>query len=251
MAILYVASDAAELKPFATYLTGLRPLKWPLAYAQEGILDGRRILLAANGAGPKLAAHAVEIAIRAVSAADLGSSPLEAVLSVGYCGALDPNLQQNQVVVATQVSEPSGSEIFDCVPLQPIPEAVTGVILSQDRIAVTAADKADLFRLGAVAVEMEAAGVARRAKRADLPFGCIKVVSDRADESFGFDLNLMRSADGHIERGKIVLWALKRPTIVPELLRLRSRTGRAAQVLGEFLASCRIFAGSSDELSVS
>jgi hypothetical protein len=61
----------------------------------------------------------------------------------------------------------------------------------------------------------------------------------------------MRSADGNIERGKIVLWALKRPTIVPELFRLRSRTGKAAQVLGEFLASCRIFAGSSDELSVS
>jgi adenosylhomocysteine nucleosidase len=251
MAILYVASDAAELKPFASYLTGLRPLKWPLAYAQEGILDGRRILLAANGAGPKLAAHAVEIAIRAVSAADLGSSPLEAVFSVGYCGALDPELQQNQVVVATQISEPAGSEIFDCVPLQPVPEAMTGLILSQNRIAVTAADKAALFQSGAIAVEMEAAGVARRAKRAELPFGCIKVVSDRADESFGFDLNLMRSSDGHIERGKIVLWALKRPTIVPELLRLRSRTGRAAQVLGEFLASCRIFAGSSDELSVS
>ena len=55
MAIIYIAAEAAELTPFATRLTGLRPLKWPLKYAQEGILDGRRILLASNGAGPKLA----------------------------------------------------------------------------------------------------------------------------------------------------------------------------------------------------
>jgi adenosylhomocysteine nucleosidase len=252
MAILYVAAEAAELKPFANYLTGLRPLKWPLDYAQEGILDGRRILLAANGAGPKLAAQAVEIAMRAVSAADLGSSHLEAVFSVGFCGALDPSLRENQIIVASAVVEAGGSESFPCTAIQDAPEIVSGAILSQDRIAGTAAEKEILYRqTGALAVEMEAAGVARRTKRADLPFGCIKVVSDRADETFGFDLNAMRSKDGHIARGKIILGAMRRPLLVPELLRLRGRSGKAAQVLGDFLVSCRIFAGSGDELNVS
>ena len=51
MALLFVAAEAAELKPFANRLTGLRKLNWPLDYAYEGICDGRRILLAANGAG--------------------------------------------------------------------------------------------------------------------------------------------------------------------------------------------------------
>jgi adenosylhomocysteine nucleosidase len=255
MAILYVAAEAAELKPFANYLTGLRPLKWPLDYAQEGILDGRRVLLAANGAGPKLAAQAVEIAMRAVSAADLASSHLEAVFSVGFCGALDPSLRENQIIVASQVVEAGGGESFACTAIQDAPEIVSGVVLSQDRVAVTAAEKEKLYRQtempGAVAVEMEAAGVARRTKRADLPFGCIKVVSDRADETFGFDLNAMRSKDGHIARGKIILGAMRRPLLVPELLRLRGRSGKAAQVLGDFLVSCRIFAGSGDELNVS
>jgi adenosylhomocysteine nucleosidase len=250
MAILYVAAEAAELKPFANYLTGLRPLKWPLDYAQEGILDGRRILLAANGAGPKLAAQAVEIAMRAVSAADLGSSHLEAVFSVGFCGALDPSLRENQIIVASAVVEPGG-ESFPCTAIQEAPEIVSGVILSQDRIAGTATEKENLYRqTAALAVEMEAAGVARRTKRADLPFGCIKVVSDRADETFGFDLNAMRSKDGHIARGKIILGAMRRPLLVPELLRLRGRSGKAAHVLGDFLVSCRIFAGSGDELNV-
>jgi adenosylhomocysteine nucleosidase len=197
----------------------------------------------------------VEIAIRAVSAADLQSSRLEAVFSVGFCGALDPSVRENQVIVATKVIE-AGGETFDCTGLQQAQgavsmESLSGSIVSQDRVAGMAPEKAELFQqFGALAVEMEAAGVARRVKRADLPFGCIKVVSDLASESFGFDLNKMRSDDGHIARGKIVFGALKRPTLVPELLRLRSRTGKAARVLGDFLASSRIFAGSNDELSV-
>ncbi|MBV9158194.1 MAG: hypothetical protein JO097_18155, partial [Acidobacteriaceae bacterium] len=74
MAILYVASESSELRPFAALLTGLRKLNWPIDYAFEGIWEGRRIMLAANGAGPQLAAQAVEVAIRAVTAAELSSS---------------------------------------------------------------------------------------------------------------------------------------------------------------------------------
>ena len=74
MAILYVASEAVELEPMAKLLTGVRKLKWPLAYAYEGVWEGRRLLLAANGAGPQLAMRAVEVAIRAITSAELSSS---------------------------------------------------------------------------------------------------------------------------------------------------------------------------------
>ncbi len=61
-----------------------------------------------------------------------------------------------------------------------------GVVLSQDRIAGNLEEKQELFaKTGARAVEMEAAGVAARSKRAGLPFHCIKVISDGATESFG------------------------------------------------------------------
>src|SRR5437763_15625964 len=102
MAILYVAADAIELKPFAALLTGVRKLKWPIDYAFEGVWEGRRVLLAANGAGPRLAAQAVEVAIRAVTAAALSSSKLDAVVSTGYCVARDPTLREFQAVVPTQ-----------------------------------------------------------------------------------------------------------------------------------------------------
>lgn len=240
MALLFIAAEAGELKSLAAHLTGLRPVKWPIDYAQEGILDGRRILLAANGAGPKLAARALEIAIRAISAADLQSSLLEAVISVGLCGALDPALREGQVVVATQVCAPGTDEVFTACSVEAEQPFVSGVFVSQDRIASTTREKAQLReRYSATAVEMESFGIAGRAKRANLPFCCIKVVSDRADESFKIDFNQSRSKEGRISRGKIVFKAVARPGVIPELFRLKRRAEMAAGALGDFLVSCR------------
>lgn len=249
MAILYVAAESAELQPFANLLTGLRKLKWPIAYAYEGILEGRRILLAANGAGPQLASRAVEVAVRAVTAAELSSSRLEAIISTGFCGALSSSLREAQVVVGSEVVDVVRNEVFVCTPATSSSAFALGRVLSQDRIAVTAAEKEELGRkTDCIAVDMESAAVAERTKRATLPFACIKVVSDRANESFGFDLNAMRAADGRIARGKIVSYALSHPGVVPELFRLKKRADGVAKVLGEFLVSCRI---NTDSQSVS
>jgi adenosylhomocysteine nucleosidase len=240
MAILFVAAEADELKPFAKQLTGLRKLNWPLRYAFEGILHGRRVMLAAHGAGPKLAAQAVEVAIRAVTAAELSASKLEAVVSVGYCGALTPEGREGQIIVATEVLDGPAGERFPCLAPQTESDHQMGAIISQDCVANDCSAKKQLAQSGAVAVDMEAAGLAARTKRADLPFLCIKVVTDRADESFGLDLNAMRNPEGRIARGKIGVYALTHPQLIPELLRLKRRAGNAAQVLGDFLVSCRI-----------
>jgi adenosylhomocysteine nucleosidase len=246
MAILYVAAEAAELKPLAERLTNLRKLKWPIDCAYEGIADGRRVLLAANGAGPKLAFQATEIAIRAVTGADLSSSSLEAIISVGFCGALDPALRESQIVIAEEVLDLAQNERYGCVPVASDEEVISGIIASQNRVANSSEEKTRLRAASqAIAVEMEAAGVAARAKRAGLPFCCIKVILDRADESFGIDMNNMRTTEGRIARGKIIVHAVARLNVVPELFRLRRRTEDAARVLGEFLVSCRINSGAT------
>lgn len=240
MAILYVASEALELEPLAKLLTGLRKLKWPLDYAFEGIWEGRRVMLAANGAGPKLAVRAVETAIRAVSAAELSSSRLEAVIAAGLCGGLDPSLRENDIVVATEVLNSATGERFASSEVLADREFKSGVIVTQDRIATTASDKAELAKTGAIAVDMEAAAIAAHARRAKIPFACVKAVSDRADESLVVDFNQMRDAEGRIARGKISLYGLTHPQKMPGLLRLKRRAEDAARFLGDFLVSCRI-----------
>jgi hypothetical protein len=112
-------------------------------------------------------------------------------------------------------------------------------VLSINRVAGTIEEKQNLSKTGALAVEMEALGVAIRTAAARLPFCCVKVVSDRADEEFVMDFNLMRSTDGRFSRGKIVIYALTHPQVLPSLLSLRRRSQEAASALGVFLASCR------------
>jgi adenosylhomocysteine nucleosidase len=225
----------------AKLLTGIRKLKWPLAYAYEGVWEGRRLLLAANGAGPKLATRAVEVAIRAITSAELSSSALEAVVSTGFCGALDPALREGQVIVAKEVLDWANKERYDCVEVTGGAEAISGLVVSQDRIAADREEKRSLRNdAGGVAVEMEAAGVGARVKRAGVPFCCIKVVLDRAEESFAIDWNRMRDREGKIARGKIMVHALRRPNLLPDLFRLKRRSEEAARVLGEFLVSSRI-----------
>lgn len=248
MAILFVAAEAMELKPFAESLTALRKLKWPIDYAYEGIQEGKRILLAANGAGPKLAAQAVEIAVRAMSVAELSASKLEAVVSTGFCGALDPSLRESQIVLATSVV--GGPAACGMIYAAPEPFA-TGAVLSVDRVVGASSEKQLLHeQTGAIAVDMESSGVQTRTVRAGLPFYCIKVVTDRADESFAFDLNNMRTVEGRIDRGKIVRYTLTHPQLLPGVLQLKGRAERAAKVLGEFLVSCRIVPDSGDAIAV-
>jgi nucleoside phosphorylase len=134
----------------------------------------------------------------------------------------------------------SRNETFECAQVAAESAFTSGVIASQDRIAMNAAEKRELSGHSAIAIDMEAAGVAARTKTAGLPFACIKVVSDRADESFLTDFNRMRTPEGRIARAKIGLHAVTHPQLVPELLRLRRRTQDAARALGEFLVSCRI-----------
>jgi adenosylhomocysteine/aminodeoxyfutalosine nucleosidase len=239
MAILFVASEAFELEPFAARLTGVRPLKWPLAYAREGVWEGKRYLLAANGAGPRLASKCVEIALRATAMADLSSSRLEGVVSTGLCGALQSGIEIGDIIEANRICNSDSSEEITCVPIESNRSSRVGVVLSADRVAGTIEEKRTLSQTGALAIEMEAVGVARRAIAAGLPFCCVKVVSDRADERFVMDFNSFRSTDGHFARGKIVFYALTHPQVLPRLLSLRRRSQDAASALGAFLASCR------------
>lgn len=240
MAILVVAAESFELQPFAASLENLRKLKWPLDYAFEGVLRGVRMILVAHGAGPKLAAKAVDVAFRAVTVSGLSASKIHAVLSVGLCGALTPNLVVNEIVVGSKVHDHAGNRSFDCAEIVSTLPFVSGTVLSQDSIANTADDKEKLGSDGASVVEMEAAGVAAKAEQAGLPFACIKVVSDNVGESFPFNLNEMRTTEGRIARGKIGMYVLTHPTLLPKLLELKRRSDRAARTLGDFLVSCTI-----------
>jgi nucleoside phosphorylase len=113
-------------------------------------------------------------------------------------------------------------------------------VISLDRVVGTAEEKARLWETGSSVVEMEAAGVAASVREWELPFLCIRSVSDLAAETFSLDLNGARASDGRISTARVVGGALRNPWKgLPELLRLQRQTAIAARTLGDFLADCR------------
>jgi adenosylhomocysteine nucleosidase len=179
-------------------------------------------ILVANGPGPRLATEALDQALRERRTVD-------GIVSTGFCGALDPGLGVGDIVV-------SGGGVAS-------PRSfVRGEILSLDRVAVTAAEKRDLReRTGAIAIEMESAAVAAKAREWGVPFRCIKAVSDTAAEDMPLDFNRYRDSAGRFSRPRIALAAMRRPfTAVPALLRLDRNCRHAAEKLGEFFADCQL-----------
>ncbi len=229
--ILLVAAEAREFSELVRLLGGER-LLWPLPFAHAAQRGEDRLLMAANGAGPRLAAEAVRVAA--------GRECLDAVASVGYCGGLDAALKAGDIVVGDRVLAPEQEEQFEVK----IPVAnrrhTCGTIVSIDRFVQTADEKQRLRACGAVAVEMEAAGVARETRGFGLPLVCVRVVTDEAEEGFSIDYNSARDTLGRFRPARIVSTAMARPwQSFPELLRFHRRCSLASKALGEFIADSR------------
>lgn len=230
--VIAVASQPLEFVGLLRRTEAARRLAWPLAFARETRLHGRRWILAAHGPGPRLAGAAAETALDRCGGRAV-------VLSTGFCGALDPSLRAGDIFAARDVFDASVRRAFPAaLPQSPRPFH-QGLLWSQDRVAVSSQEKASLREHGAGAVDMEAAAVAAEAARRNAPFYCVRVVSDPAGETLPVDFNACRDSAGRFSNSRITIAALLHPSSLIPLLRFGRSCRRAALILGDFLASCR------------
>jgi adenosylhomocysteine nucleosidase len=192
---------------------------WPGAkFACEAEWHGDRWWMLANGPGEALVIEALK-----------EKRDVDGMISTGLCGALDPALRLGDVVV-------SGDAGIDArAPF------VRGPIHTIDHVAVTAAEKRTLRnQTGAIAVDMESAAVEGKAAEWNVPYLCIRAVSDRAGDTLPLDFNRYRNARGDFSRTRIALAAITRPfTIMPQLMEFDRNCRGAVDALGDFLADCR------------
>jgi adenosylhomocysteine nucleosidase len=212
-----------------------RGLDWPVAYAAEVETADERWILVANGAGQQAAREAFQVARE--------RTRIDAIVSTGYCGALDPRLRTSDVVVATSVCSASGNFRAEKPQVQgkaSPAKASIGAMFGSDEVLQSARSKsAARARSGAVAVDMESHALAAEAAQAGLPFYCVRAVTDVAGEDMAFDFNAVRSADGRIPQSRVVSAALHHPVRhMPGLIKLAYRGWRASIQLGDFLAAC-------------
>lgn len=134
-------------------------------------LEGPEVRVVVTGMGARPAERAADAAI---------ADGATAIISTGFCGALDPALELGHVVVPAQVRDARTGEQFACAP------ALAGGAGRQHGTLVTTPqvvrDPAARAALAGVAVDMESAGIARACARAGVPFAAVRAVTDRAGD---------------------------------------------------------------------
>ena len=151
------------------------------------------------------------------------------LLSVGWAGALREDLVPGAVVRASMVRDLQTGEMLPA-------EGTGGLLLTSPRVAVRE-EKHRLARTydGAVAVDMEAAILARLAGAHGVPFRAIKAISDTLDEDLP-DMNPFVSSDGQFAVARFIAHAALQPRHWPALARFGKQANLAAVNLCDVIA---------------
>jgi len=202
---------------------------------RHGLCGGRRVTTIVAGPGAERAAQACEVLFQ-------GHRP-RWVISAGFCGALDPKLRVETVLLADALYGDDGasdhlSRSLLKIPVGAIPPpAATGRFAQVDRIVCRATDKKSLAaETHSIACDMESLAVAQACLNRDVPFSAVRAVSDTAEEDLPSDLDQLmqaRSVAGTL--GAVVGAIWRRPSSVKDMLRLKERALMASVALGKYL----------------
>ena len=149
----------------------------------------------------------------------------DAILSIGLGGALDPSLEVGDVVVGSEVLRPRKRWETDAVwrdfMRARLPGARCGPIYGSGEMVLSTLDKDKLRRQGgAVLVDMESHVAAAVAAARGLPFGVVRVVSDKAGASLPEAVRAGISPDGGMNLLGVLGALARDPRQLPALIRV-------------------------------
>ena len=169
-------------------------------------------------------------ATRAFAAIEDGG-PIDLVFSVGWVGALKPDLEPGTAHNVSGVVDARTGERFYCDAGAGNRWLVTSPIVAgpQEKQRLASAYNADL-------VDMEAAAIARLAAMRGIPFYSIKGVSDGLGDRLP-DFNRFIRPDGQFDLTALVLFAIVRPWHWPSLIWMGENSRKASRNLREALVN--------------
>jgi nucleoside phosphorylase len=201
----------------------------------QGRLADRDVLLLQGGIGRDRARASVLAASRRFR--------LQAVWSLGFAGGLADRLRSGDLIYPVALLDDAAPDALP-LPLAPHHAVVsaalrgaslsidTGPLLTVDALLQTAeAKRAAHLRTGAVAVDMEAAGVAAAAQDLDIPWTALKAIVDAAGSPLSPLLTRCATPQGGLDRAGLLAASLSgRPA-----WRALIRTGWASRRAGRNL----------------
>lgn len=194
------------------------------AVNQEGqyfLAPSKNIYVCITGMGAANAANAARCAIAQTSP--------KTVITAGFAGGLDPKYAV-------------GTVLYDEDPACGLQAALEregakhGRFYCHDKVVSTALEKAKLWKeTGADAVEMESSIIRAICKEAGIPSATIRVISDSAEQDMPLDFNSLMGPNNRIDKKRLAATLLRRPSLIPALLKFQRRTVCAARSLGSVI----------------
>jgi len=162
-------------------------------------------------------------------------------VTLGFAGGLVESLNAGDVIVADRVFDQETRERFDCdADLWPLEGVQRGSLLSVPKVITSVAEKRRLAReWGAVAVDMESAGVARAAAEAGGAFCAIKSITDSSNQSISIDFERCRSEHGQLSLFRMAREGMRSPQRIRDLWTLAHGARLAARSLAAALSSAQ------------
>jgi len=162
------------------------------------------------------------------------------VIMAGFAGALIEGLQVGEVVLASEVGNQDGN-FYPATWLDALPGSKWKTALNQCRIVTSnrmvcsSKEKKEMRRINnALAVDMESAHIAYACAEKEVPFGCIRAISDSVDT--GISDNLAKAISGdRVSLMGLTGAIIRSPKTVLELVRLANNSRIAAQKLSAAL----------------
>lgn len=221
-AVLVLAAMVTELRPIVRAL-GLRPQEVGGIEARGGQRsDGRPLVAAVVGVGPETSGAATE---RLLAATGAGR-----VVLAGVSGGIDPAMTIGTLLSPDVVVERSTGR--EHRPTRPVQGGRGGTLVTCDTLASDEGPVGDLVSQGVAAVDMETSAVADACERRGVPWGVVRVISDRPDDHLVDDtvFTLVRP-DGSTDGRAVARLLARRPWEVRRLARIAGDTRAALAAL--------------------
>ena len=216
MRIGIIAALPGELKPlvrgWTRQRTGVKEISvWTTTRGED------ELIAVCGGMGP-------DAAMRSFTAAEF-SGPLDLVLSVGWAGALVPEMKPGHCYIPSEVIDVQTGERF------PLADGERKLRLATTVQVADAGEKRRLWQsYGAVLVDMEAATIARLAQIRGIPVCCFKAVSDAPNADLP-DLNPFIDVHGQMRLPAFLAHVALRPRCWGSLLELGKNSSTGARAI--------------------
>ena len=216
--IAIVAALEREIRPL---IAGWRVVRSAWDGREFRFFENQNAVAVCGGIGPVAARRACE--------AVCASYHPEILISVGFAGALVASLKVGDIVVPEAVVDSSDGSVV-----------ATGSgsqrLVSVNEVATVKRKPLLAEKYRAVAVDMEAASVAKAAGLRGVRFAAVKVISDDA----GFEIPVVEGSvdsQGRFHEGRFLAGISVRPWLWGRVTRLARNSGLASKNLSEYLQS--------------